>query len=179
MKNNMLKISAFFARFLQFMAITLSIILIALMIAWPFNLDVFDNFSFVNDGSIFKFETSPSNDGILLRTYSSGYFYFLAIKALIMTGILFLILRQAIRVITSISTFETFRHENSEAFRQMGKLFIVWFIIAIPGIRELEETLQISAVIHSRYIIYALICFVLGEIFSEGNKLMEENNLTI
>lgn len=179
MKNNLLRISIFLARFILALDIILAALLVVLMILWPMNTGLFDNFRMAQDGIIFKFETTPLAEGMPLSQYGNFYFYFLCLKALLTTGIVYMIAKTAIRIIHSISSVETFRLENVQSFRHMGKLFLTWLAISLFSIKEAVEGVSISAEVEMKYAIWALICFILAEIFSEGNKLMEDNKLTI
>ncbi|MEO9870048.1 DUF2975 domain-containing protein [Ekhidna sp.] len=179
MKNNLLKLSIAVARFILVLDIFLAVLLVFFMIAWQIDVSIFDSIKMVNDSSVFKFQTSPSAEGIPLSDYGNFYFYFTCLKALIITGIIYLVLKIAIRIVRSISSIETFRIENVKSFRKMGKLFLLWFGIGLVSIKEIESSMRLITELNLQYAIWALICFILAEIFSEGNKLQEDHKLTI
>lgn len=184
MNNKILHLAKLTTRILLFGDIFLAFILIVLMIAWQIDVRYFEKIHVLNDGGIFKFSTSSKTvDAALpltpLSEYGSFYFYFLVLRALLVTGVLFLILQTILNVIRSIGNFDTFRSENVKSFRKMGQLFLVWFALAIPTITGLGGKVSLTMGLYFNYAVWALICFVLAEIFSEGNKLMEDNKLTI
>lgn len=183
MKNNILGLAVVVTKFIRALDVFLGFLLIFFMIAWPMGADFFENIRMVEDGSVFKFETKSIEDGIPvsdpLSEYGSFYFYFLCLRSLIIVGIIFMILQTALKIIRSISSLETFRMENIQSFRMMGKYFLLWFLISIPVIKQLSHTMRIGVDLDLKIAVFALVCFVLAEIFSEGNKLMEENKLTI
>lgn len=90
-----------------------------------------------------------------------------------------LILGEAIKVISSLKTLTTFRKENIKAFRKMGYIFLVLFVINMLSIIQNATGLEMRFSLPLNYLLAVIGCFVLSEIFKEGNKLMEENNLTI
>lgn len=184
MNNKILSLARLTTRILLIGDIFLASILIILMITWQIDVGYFENIHVLNDGSIFKFSTSPkTGDTTLpltpLSEYGSFYFYFLVFRALLVTGVLFLILQTTLKIIRSIGNLDTFRSENVKSFRKMGNLFLVWFALAIPTITGLGGKVSFTMGLSFNYAVWALICFVLAEIFSEGNKLMEDNKLTI
>lgn len=193
MNNNLLRLATFASRFILALDILLGLVLVFFMIAWPMQLSFLEKIHIVHDSSIFKFETSPSFESIPgggiplsppLSEFGAFYFYFTCVRSLTMVAILFKIIQLSIRIIKSISSLETFRFENVFSFRKMGQLFLIWFAVAIPSIKPLTEFgeaigLTMTASLDFKYALFALVCFVLAEIFKEGNKLMEENKLTI
>lgn len=182
MNNKILSLARLTTRILLIGDIFLASILILLMIAWQIDVGYFENIYVLSDSGIFKFSTSPKIAGVPLTplsAYGSFYFYFLVFRALLVTGVLFLILQTILKVIRSIGNLDTFRSENVKSFRKMGNLFLVWFALAIPTITGLGGQVSLTMGLYFNYAVWALICFVLAEIFSEGNKLMEDNKLTI
>lgn len=179
MKNKILRIATILAKVFLAMDVLLAGILLFLMISWAFGAGFFESISVEHDASIFKFNTKPALEGIPLSEYGSIQFYFICLQALVLTVLSFLIIQLSIKVINSIKSLETFRMENVNSFQKMGKLFMVWFFVDIPSIVQNAYTTSFSAELGLKYIVFAIICFVLAEIFSEGNKLMEDSKLTI
>ncbi len=179
MNNKILHLAKLTTRILLFGDIFLAFVLVVLMIVWQIDTSFFEDIRVVHDGSIFKFSTRDSVEGLPLSKYGSIYFHFLLIRAMIITIVLYLILQTAHRIIGSIENLETFKSENVASFRRMGNLFLVWFMLAIPTIKIVDDATNFSIGFYFNYAVWALLCFVLAEIFSEGNKLMEDNKLTI
>ncbi len=179
MKNKYIHLAKLITRLLLLGVILLAGIIILLLILWNIDVSFFENIRVLNDGSIFKFTTKPNAQGMPLSEYSNFLFYFTCIRALTVTVAIYLILQTVLKILGSIDSLETFRKDNVKSFQKMGKLFIAWFLLAIPTIRIIDGDLSLSVGFYLMYIVWALICFVLAEIFSEGNKLMEDNKLTI
>ncbi|WP_420577593.1 hypothetical protein [Ekhidna sp.] len=176
MNNNILKLATFAARFILLIDVLFGALFVFLMIARPLQLEFLEYIS-IEGGNIIRFGKSTSPWEIPLSEYNGFFFYSRCIKALIIAGILYRIIQVAIRIIQSISNLDTFRIENVKSFRLMGKLFLIWFALDIIS---LHPSLSGSIVeLSTNLVFWALICFVLAEIFSEGNKLMEDNKLTI
>ncbi len=178
MKNKYINLAKLVTKTLLLGDFLLAGILILMIILWQIDISYFDNIQLENDGSIFKFTTNSNEVKSPLSEYG-GLFYFICFRALMVTGILFLILKTVLQVLGSIDSLETFRKENVKSFRKMGKLFLIWFALATPTIRSIDDKLVMTVGFYLTYIVCVLICFVLAEIFSEGNKLMEDNKLTI
>lgn len=179
MNNNILRLAILVTKFIRALDVFLGALLAFFMIAWPLGAGFFDSITMVDDGSIFKFETAKNAEGVPLSEYGTFYFYFLCLRAMTLVVILYLILQTVLKVIRSISSLKTFQMENIESFRLMGKYFLLWFLVTIPSLKFIGSSFQIGIGLNFKYAVFGLICFVLAEIFSEGNKLMEENNLTI
>ena len=90
-----------------------------------------------------------------------------------------LILTEAIKVINSLKSVDTFKKENIKAFRKMGYVFIALFTIHMFAVDQNSEGFELRLSIPLNYLLAVLGCFILAEIFKEGNKLMEESKLTI
>lgn len=179
MKNKYINLARLITRLLLVGDLLLAGIIILLLILWNVDVSYFENIRVLNDGSIFKFTTSPNAQGTPLSEYSNFLFYFTCIRALAVTGVIYLILQTVLKVLGSIDSLDTFRKDNVKSFQKMGKLFLLWFLLAVPTIRMINASLSLSIGFYFMYVVWALICFVLAEIFSEGNKLMEDNKLTI
>jgi hypothetical protein len=149
------------------------------MILWPLQLEFMDNLRVMQNGRGFTFTTEPGVEGTPMREFKPAPFYFLCGKILLIATILYLILRVALSIIQSISNLDTFRHENVSSFRKIGMLFLAWMVVDIPSLAHSGDSFTLTMQLTFSYAIYALICFILAEIFSEGNNLMEEQKLTI
>jgi hypothetical protein len=177
MKNKILHLALVVTRIIMILVITIGTLLLGVMIYWPFDPSLFDLFYFSTENGLTI--TTEAEKGTKLESIEAGYFYFLSLKGLIELSLFYLILRNVIGVVKSIESLKTFHQANIKAFRRMGRLFVVWFLIEIPEVNLSALDTSIALQVVPGYAVGALICFVLAEIFSEGNQLMEENQLTI
>ena len=93
--------------------------------------------------------------------------------------VFYFIAKEALTVLHSLSSLDTFRHSNVESFRKIGHLFLGLSILDVFDFTYSAEEASLTFGISAGYLIGTLISYVLAEIFKEGNRLMEENNLTI
>ncbi len=175
-RNTLLKISLVLGRIAQIMLIVVAVGLIIIFGIWLFKEEVLSNFYFVVTGHGFQITNNPGDSSaIALSDTGTSVIIFNLIKGLMVLCILYFIIHQGISVIKSIRRLSTFRSDNVLAFRRMGGLFLLWFLIDIISVSQDAMNIKIEP----NHLIGSLICFILAEIFREGNRLMEENNLTI
>ena len=127
----------------------------------------------------FSIKTGEIGNHLLLDQIPSGVLVFMLGKATVTLVILSMMIRLVINVLKSLRSFDTFKSENVRTLRKMGNLFILWFLVAIPGVTYIDESLVISVSVLPSILLGTLICYLLSEIFKEGNRLMEDNKLTI
>lgn len=124
---------------------------------------------------IFSSENTP-NQGFR----PEGWFMFILFSKLALSvACSVLILTEAIKVINSLKSVDTFKKENIKAFRKMGYVFIALFTIHMFAVDQNSEGFELRLSIPLNYLLAVLGCFILAEILKEGNKLMEESKLTI
>lgn len=104
-------------------------------------------------------------------------FAMLKIAATILCSIL--IINEILKVIRSIRSLETFKEKNILAFRRMGNIFLAFFFIQMFSLTPNGDQYSFSVSLPLFYLFAVMGCYILAEIFKEGNKLMEENQLTI
>jgi len=120
---------------------------------------------------------------LTLRTEIYLTFYHL-IKQVIFLVILF----QVQKFIRSIKNYSTFHSNNVKVFMNIGFCFLLLFIIQIfPSLTTFDmkfadRPMNFVAVtwnFQTKFLILFIFSFILSEVFREGNKLKEENELTI
>jgi hypothetical protein len=90
-----------------------------------------------------------------------------------------LIVTQILKIIRSIKSLETFKQNNINAFRKIAMIFLVIFGLNIFDVTQNSEQLQMTFQLSLEHLLAAAACYILSEVFKEGNKLMEDNQLTI
>ena len=138
-----------------------------------------DDYSVVEPGKTDQKLNANNKEFIRLTelNHQSMYVHYLQSVGLLVLWLL--IIREIKRVIRSVKGLTTFRSSNSGAFRKIGKYCL--------GIALLSAFKWISLEGHSFFGIYfqfmplafAMAAFILAEIFEEGNKLYEAEQLTI
>jgi hypothetical protein len=111
-----------------------------------------------------------------LKTVSLYINYF---KGLIVTVLMFLIIRAFETVMLSVKTLNTFSRSNAKRFRQIAIYVGFVTILTSYTVLRFENGEQTMSHLSLTPVIYMLLAFIMAEIFKEGENLREENDLTI
>ncbi|MCX2745557.1 DUF2975 domain-containing protein [Mangrovivirga sp. M17] len=181
MENNILKIALFTARLIRIIFIIGLVVVTGMMIIYTIDSSIFEfeNFRMVEESFTNRSPGAFEEKGVPISNIPSLYIYLWSVKYLIYYIVLFFIVTIAIKIIKSIKSLSTFRSENVQSFRKIGLLFILMMALASISIYASNGEVSLKLDLELNYLIWALISFVMAEVFSEGNKLMEENKLTI
>ncbi|SIN66165.1 DUF2975 domain-containing protein [Algoriphagus halophilus] len=129
-----------------------------------------------SDGTVL-FSTEPENNQLQFNHWLIGLIFLLMI---FQTFLFWKITKASLLIIRSIENFDTFNIQNATALRKLGNLVLILF--ALQLIKFLPQTgggFDIKIGIEFGTLLMALIFYILSEVFREGNKLQEEQNLTI
>jgi hypothetical protein len=107
----------------------------------------------------------------------SRYFTFLQLVLSIVLGCF--IVGEVIRILKSVQAFEPFNATNVKSFRRIGYFLVAMLVLNSFHFLSTNTTSSISFSINYTLLIFMLIAFILAEIFSEGEKLYEQEKLTI
>ncbi|QCK15666.1 DUF2975 domain-containing protein [Mangrovivirga cuniculi] len=181
MENNILKIALFTARLIRILFIVGLVVVFGMMIIYTIDSSVFEfeNFRMVKESFTNRSPGQLEEKGVPVSEVPSMYIYLWSVKYICYYIVLFFIVTIAIKIIKSIKSLSTFKSENVQSFRKIGLLFILLMLISSFSILAINGEVSIKLDFDFNYLIWALISFVMAEVFSEGNKLMEENKLTI
>ena len=122
-----------------------------------------------------KENTSPYTIG-KLKTLS---LYLNYIKVLIIMVLIFLSIRAFEKIMLSVKTSETFSRNNAKLFRDIGKYVIFITILTSYSVFRFDDVIKTQFSISLIPLFYALLAFIMAEIFKEGSALKQENELTI
>ena len=106
----------------------------------------------------------------------------LTLNYLRVIGILSLILftiKEFSNVIKSVRSIETFHQKNVLSFRKMHKYLFIIFILSSITIINAQEANLYSYSLQPTPLILSVAALIMAEIFKQGNRLLEENQLTI
>lgn len=123
----------------------------------------------------------PNNSGktVYLNdlTPFSGYLIFFQICVTLILS--YFITQEVIRILKSVQGLQPFNIANIKSFRRIGYLCL--FITLLNSLHFLitNQTSFISFSINFTLLIFMLVTFILAEIFKEGQKLYEQDKLTI
>lgn len=128
----------------------------------------------------------PYNEVYVLEKLTTTTIYLIYFKFTCIFILLFLSIKEFQNIIQSVKRLDTFRLNNILSFRQIGKYSILYFILTLLYfILNFNNTLYFGqggfsqTSISFTPLFFALISFILAEIFKEGNKLQQENELTV
>ncbi|MBC5993483.1 DUF2975 domain-containing protein [Pontibacter cellulosilyticus] len=107
----------------------------------------------------------------------SLYLFYLQSVAILIIWIF--ILQQISKLIRSVRELQTFRNSNSTTLRRIGRYCFLIFILTAFRWAETETGSFIGIYINYLPVLFMLGAFILAEIFEEGNKLYEAEQLTI
>lgn len=91
----------------------------------------------------------------------------------------FLCIKEFQKVIESVKEIKTFQERNVSSFRRIGKYLLISFILVSYSSFTFQQGGTSSFYISFELLIIALLAYIMAEIFKEGNKLSEENKLTV
>ncbi|MDO1502348.1 DUF2975 domain-containing protein [Winogradskyella maritima] len=111
-----------------------------------------------------------------IKTLTKYVFYLKSI------GILFLIFvafNSFEKIMLSVKSLKTFSSGNDKLFKRIGFCILGILVLQSYTVMRYNYGMQMKISVNFVYIIYALIAFVMAQIFKEAHKLQEENDLTI
>ncbi len=104
----------------------------------------------------------------------------LFIVSLMKGVVVFLIFSELIKVVQSIKSLKTFTNNNIQAFKNIGIYLLIIFALGAISLNIGEgDSYRFSFSIKFYPLIGALFALLMAEIFKEGNRLREENELTV
>ncbi|WP_425392490.1 hypothetical protein [Ekhidna sp.] len=172
MNNNILKLSLVTVRVLRVIFFVLAILLCFFFISHLLGIPLGIQYIWTDSGLSFNKEGEGIEQSFLHLTFSFA-------KNLIQILITLLLLSRAIKIIESIKHLKAFVSENILHFKKMGAFFIMLFLVDLISLLPANSGTMVHLEAKLLYPICALVCFLLSEIFTEGNRLYEENELTV
>lgn len=109
--------------------------------------------------------------------FSSLCFNFIKYAAILFFS--FMCIRAFQNVIESVKEIKTFQKRNISSFRNIGKYFLIISALSSYYSYTFVEGGIRGIYISYMYITLALVAYIMAEVFSEGNRLSEENELTV
>ncbi|PCH75381.1 MAG: hypothetical protein COB98_09010 [Flavobacteriaceae bacterium] len=149
------------------------------------------NFNGKYTHAIFNYSTSykindPSTNTVLPDSEVFTFYKLTAFGLILLISqwtlmllIIFLSLKEFRKLIKSVENISTFQQQNVQAFRTIGKYLIIYFFLSNYSYYGFEQGTQLSYHLDLTSLVIALFAYILAEIFKEGNKLAEENSLTV
>ena len=138
------------------------------------------------NSSFLKFETENSTgkeqvdfEQMKLTDWKTGSLLFTYFQYASMLILIYLSIHQFSAVLKSVKKLKTFQKTNEIAFRRIGYYCLAIFFLSFLTYWEFGDYSKSNISISFNPLAFALFAFILSEIFKEGNKLKEENELTV
>ncbi|PCI34757.1 MAG: hypothetical protein COB60_05320 [Flavobacteriaceae bacterium] len=140
------------------------------------------SFRYLKNSKIIDSETNitPADSEVYTMeklTNTSLIFNFL--QESILLFLVFLCINELRKVIRSVKTITTFQQQNVLSFRSIGKYMIYYFLLNSITYYGFEQGNKTGFYLEFTSLIITLFAYILAEIFKEGNRLAEENSLTV
>jgi len=110
-------------------------------------------------------------------TYFSLFLNILQQSVLI--GLIYLSISSFKKIINSVKNISTFQQKNISSLRTIGKYTILYVIISSYTYFGYEQANQYFFHPNTSPLVIALFAYILAEVFKEGNRMAEENKLTV
>lgn len=120
----------------------------------------------------------PSN-AVLMSDISRGMLYWLCLRMTLFFALTILITRSALQILRSISNLSTFYRDNPHHFKSIAFYSLIAFVFSTFNFFTHKGSTELYLKTAFGPLILAVAALVLAEVFKEGKKLLEEQNLII
>jgi len=93
--------------------------------------------------------------------------------------LLHLCIKEYQNIIQSVKSFSTFKQKNILSFKRIGKYLLIYFIVTSYTEIHYNEGGTSTLDFNFTALLLMLTSFIMAEIFKEGSKLQQENDLTV
>lgn len=194
-KNRLLHLAALTCTGLGFLAKVYLVLITCMVIYWHVNPALYDFIAIpqpASDSSLQLQATSlsitfakselaavTSNSVVEVPSikYDTVYLLYLQLAGLAIIWVL--ILREIQRILASVGELQTFRNSNEGAFRKIGLYCFCIFLVSSFEWLHTDTAYLFALHLDAVPLLFMLMSLLLAQIFSEGNKLYEAEQLTI
>lgn len=193
-KNVLLSVASAVCLFFCLLIAISFLISSAALIHWHINPEFYSNYSLIDSSlqsnpyrSTFSYvfqeswviEGQKEINAFTLDNIKAPSLYMLYLQVSAISFLFILILREFLKIISSVRKIQSFRFNNIISFRKIGKYFFILFLLISFRIVIVEQGAFYGLYLYVTPLILMLIAYIFGEIFKEGNKLFEENQFTV
>ena len=114
-----------------------------------------------------------------MNKIKAPFLYLLYLQTAAIGLVILMIIKELLNIIKSVKRIHSFRIRNIYSFRRIGKYLFVFLILSSFYIVIAEQGEFYGFYIHLTPLFLMVFAFILGEVFKEGNILLEENQLTV
>jgi len=139
-----------------------------------------DSLGFTVDAEGFQFSAASDSSAMKLSTFPLAMFLFMWAKMLAQSILLLFIFKNFLNVVDSVKAYDSFKKQNVRAFERIAFCFLIFWIISIFSVLPSNGAATVVSMRLTFTSLYlSAIAFIMAGIFKEGNKLQEENKLTV
>ncbi|MEJ8801403.1 hypothetical protein [Pontibacter sp. H249] len=138
-----------------------------------------DSYSLTGPGTSNKKIDTSNKDLIRLTELNHVSLYVHYLQSVGLLAFWLLIIQEIKRVIKSVKGLKTFRSSNGKSLNRIGKYSLGIFVLSAFKWIGLPEYSFFGIYFQFMPLAFAIAAFILAEIFEEGNKLYEAEQLTI
>lgn len=194
-KNNLLNIAIILSKLAQLGYIITFLVLTFIFIHFQIDnssyKDTYLKEKIINDKSSFnlnlhkesKFtltkKTLTDNEVFSLKKIEPISLYIQYLKYTLIIFLSFFSFKEFEKIIKSVKKLQTFRKDNVKSFRKIGKYVALIFILTSYTYISFKNGYLSNINISFSFLGFIILPFIMAEIFKEGKKLQEENDLTI
>lgn len=188
MKNKTISLASLLGKLVIGICCLLYVLFFIALVYWHFDrdalqlIDLNDAFQAgygVNGIQVYQQEAQLPSNAILMSELSRGMMYWLFFRVTIFVALTILITRAALRIVYSIGSLKTFYQDNIRHLKAIALYAFIAFIFSTFNFIHFEGTSEWHFKTAFGPLILAVAARVLAEVFNEGKKLLEEQNLII
>ena len=190
-KNLLLTIASLICTVLCILITIVFLIGTCALVYWHINPEYFADYSLITNkpapDSFWGYEINESwtigkeevVNQFTVNKLRTPFLYLLYLQSSAICLVLFLIPKEFLLIIESVRTVHSFRNRNVQSFRRIGRCLFIYFILTSFVIVMVQQGRFYGFYLHLTPLVLMLIAYILGEVFKEGNNLLEEHKLTI
>ncbi len=178
-RNLILSIALVLVRLLQFLLALNLLILLYFLFQQLFNEE--PGFSDLSWSANINFDSSLKVD--LTKRFTPFAFFYNFCQSFFSSLLYLLVSFQILQVLRSVRSFKAFIEDNAKRFRSISAMILGLFLINMIEFQsylgEGKGLSEVSWSFEMPYLIFFISAYVLAEIFKEGKRLAEEQNLIV
>ncbi len=184
MHNPVIRVAITVSRITLILTAITFTLFIGVVIYWQFvDIEVLENWKLVNpfqagSGNL-KMQRGPNAEGITFNQIGSTMVLWLVIRTSIFFVLVWLALKEVIKILIAIRQERTFFSENISHFQRLGTIGFLFSLFSLFNFGTINEQTTFYFAIPFEPILFSLGAWVLAEIFREGGKFREDSNSII
>ena len=186
-RNKLLTLSIYFFRFVQVCMVLFLLASLFLLAAYQFAPEKFSDSKFLPleadlrwmNLNVINSPDFEEKGSVSLGKMPSFFLYLLYFQIVTVFILGWLVVKEFKKVIYSLKQLRTFQDYNVEAFRKISKYFLAIFIICNFSFYMIGSEGYFTLDLDIKFAVLAVASFILAEIFREGNRLYQEEQLTV